>query len=290
MGHLETALDTLYDRHLTLSANVNWGYHTLLPWERGKNFNDHPWAPDQGCIPPELTMAVETAMLTEVNLPWFTAGLSSTFNNAPKALQQFIRTWTQEEDQHGRVLDVYLILSRNGDPALRDQLRKQVIGRGWDPETDDPLALMVYTTLQELATRVFYLSLAKAATPFDPTLGGILRAIAKDESLHYAFYRDAVKTYLESNPSSMATICQVIPQFTMPGFGMPNFRHRAQVIARHAHYDLAAYYEQVLSVVLDYWGVLDYELSSDTREDRKTLDQYLTKLRRIAERKAVVRK
>lgn len=286
VSHLESTLDTLYQRHLELSNKVDWGYHNLLPWERGKNFNEHPWSPNQGTISPELTVAVETAMLTEINLPWFTAGLKAVFAQAPSALKAFVHTWTREEDQHGRILDVYLLLSRNGEPEARDQVRKNVISNGWQNDEGDPFAVMVYTSLQELATRVFYLNLARAAESQDPVLSKILRVIAKDETLHYAFYRDAAKAYIDDDPSRIATVCRIIPKFVMPGFGMPNFRQRLHVIAKYANYGIYAYYQNVLKVVLEFWGVLHYDVSAGTREARRTLDQYLVKLQRLAGRQA----
>ncbi|WP_053960727.1 acyl-ACP desaturase [Sulfobacillus thermosulfidooxidans] len=284
MGFLNSTLDTLYQRHLELSNKVDWGYHRLLPWERGRNFIDEPWNENQGTISPELTVAVETAMLTEINLPWFTTGLQAVFAEAPSALKHFIHTWTREEDQHARILDVYLLLSRNGDPDTRDHIRKNVIQAGWQAEATDPFAMMIYTSLQELATRVFYLNLARAAEAQDPVLTTILRAVAKDETLHYAFYRDAAKAYIEDDPSRIATVCRVIPRFVMPGFGMPNFRQRLKVIAQYANYGVKDYYNSVLRVALEFWGILQYDVSSSTKEARQTLDRYLSKLGRVAQR------
>lgn len=287
MSALQEKLDALYQRHLDLTRNLDWGYHQLLPWERGKNFVDHPWSAEQGNLSPELTLAVETAMLTEVNLPWFTSGLTGIFENSPNALKRFVHTWTREEDQHGRVLDVYLLLSRNGNPDARDQVRKQVIERGWQPELRDPFGVMVYTSLQELATRVFYLNFARQVAAKDAVLAQILRALAKDETLHYAFYRDAVKAYVEEDPGRIATVCQVIPTFVMPGYGMPGFSHRLRIIAQHGGYGIQAYYDQVLTIVLEAWGVLQHDVSSGTQDARQALDGYIRRIRRVANRQAV---
>ncbi len=284
MSQLDNKLDQLYERHLDLTSKTDWGYHRLLPWERGRNFEHEPWAADQGTLTPELTVAVETAMLTEVNLPWFTSGLNSVFTDAPPALSKFVHTWTREEDQHGRILDVYLLLSRNGDPDSRDILRKNVISTGWSAEDIDPFAMMIYTSLQELATRVFYLNLAHAVEASDQALAKLLRVISKDETLHYAFYRDAAQAYIEQDPNRIAAVCRIIPKFVMPGFGMPNFRHRLNVIAQHANYGIAAYYQNVLKVVLEFWGILQYDVSTGTQEARRGLDQYLAKIQRIASR------
>ncbi len=284
MSALDTSIDTLYQRHLTLTTNLDWGYHRLLPWEIGKNFVDHPWQESQGSLSPEMTLAVETAMLTEINLPWFTSTLMDAFSSAPSSLLRFVHTWTREEDQHGRVLDVYLLLSRNGNPDTRAHLQKTVIEAGWLSPHRDPFALMVYTTLQELATRVFYLNLARAVAESDPILATILRTIGKDETLHYTFYRDAVAAYLEADPGRLAMLCQVIPTFTMPGFGMPDFNNRMKVIATHAGYGIAEYQHQVLQVVMQAWGVLDYTPASMTQEPRYELTRYLERLDKLAKR------
>lgn len=286
MNCLASTIDRLYERHRNHSQKIDWGYHRLLPWERGRNFTNDPWSNSQGSLTEELTIAVETAMLTETNLPWFTAGLNRVFTDGPSSLVRFVQDWTAEEDQHGRVLDVYLLLSRNGDPAIRNGLRKQVITLGWQPEDINPFAMMVYTTLQELATRVFYLKLARSVERHDAVLSKILRTIAKDETLHYAFYRDAAHAYIEEDPSRIATVCRIIPRFVMPGFGMPQFQRRLQIIAKHAQYGIPEYYHLVLQAVLSFWGVLDYELSARTREPRNELDQYLKKLQRITELKS----
>ena len=39
-------------------------------------------------------MAVETALLTEVNLPWYTAGVAHGLASCPDPIQEFVRVWT----------------------------------------------------------------------------------------------------------------------------------------------------------------------------------------------------
>lgn len=283
---LTPALDDLYQRHLSHTERANWAYHEFLPWERGKNFQDHPWAPDQGSLSPELTLAVETALLTEINLPWFTSGLVRLFETAPDPLKHFLKTWTAEEDQHSRILDVYLTLSRNGDPVKRAQLRKHVVREGWTVPGDGAFAVMIYTTIQELATRAFYLNLAQASKDQDKALGILLKAIAKDETLHYAFYRDAVRAYLEEDPDKIATVCDIVPRFSMPGSGMPDFGERMKVISRYGGYGPAEYLKQVVQPILQHWGVFEHEVSASTNSARGTLRHYLDRLDRIGQRQA----
>lgn len=280
---LSAALDDLYQRHLANTTHANWGYHNLLPWERGKNFRTHTWAEGQGSLTPDLAVAVETALLTEINLPWFTAGLKEMFATEPSALKAFVKTWTAEEDQHSRILDVYLALSRNGDPDRRARIRKQVLTYGYEIEGQSGFELMVYTTLQELATRVFYQNLATAAEALDPALALILRTVAKDETLHFVFYRDAVKAYLEDDPARIETVCEIVPRFKMPGSEMPDFSTRMRLIAENG-YSVWDYLHSVMDPILCAWNVWDRDVPACAVASRKALHTHRARLHRIAER------
>ncbi|MDQ2806517.1 MAG: acyl-ACP desaturase [Chloroflexota bacterium] len=269
---LEGKLKELYDRHLERTAKIDWSYHSFIPWERGRNFNTDPWSPEQVTISPELYVAVETALLTEVNLPWFTTGLVEIFRGSLEVIQDFIRTWTSEEDQHSDVLQTYLLVTRNADPVRLSKLRKTVVRNAWTPGTASPFVGMVYTAVQELSTQAYYVNVARKADTEDPMLATILRRIAKDETLHYTFYRDAVKAHLELNPNLIEDVAEVLVNFAMPGYLMPDFKARIDVIAQHANYGVAEFYRQVVSVLMDLW---------DVRRLQPTTPEALTSLTRL---------
>jgi acyl-[acyl-carrier-protein] desaturase len=252
---LESRLKELYDRHMERTAKIDWGYHTLIPWERGRNFNTDPWSPEQVTISPELQIAVETALLTEVNLPWFTTGLVDLFRGSLEVLQDFVRTWTSEEDQHSDVLQTYLLVTRNADPDRLHRLRKTVVRNAWTPGTASPFVGMVYTSIQELSTQAYYVNVARKADEEDPQLATILRRLAKDETLHYTFYRDAVKAHLEVNPNLVEDVAEVFINFSMPGYLMPDFKARTEVIAERANYGVAEFYKHVVAVLIDLWDI-----------------------------------
>jgi acyl-[acyl-carrier-protein] desaturase len=281
---LSVTLDELYHRHLMLAERADWAYHNLLPWDRGRDFSTSSWEPGQGTLSPAVTSAVETALLTEVNLPWFTAGLVRLMQSAPDALRQFVHTWTAEEDRHARLLDIYLTLSRNGDPDQRSRMVRRVVREGWTVPGDSPFAVMVYTSLQELATRVFYLNLAQVVRTADPALDRILKTVAKDETLHFAFYRGAVHAYLEENPERVGTVCDIIPLFAMPGAGMPDFAQRMRLASDHGGYGLPEFLRQVINPLLRDWGVFDHQVSPGVNDKRAALRDYLGRLERASGR------
>lgn len=282
-NRLEAKLKELYHAHLERSNKVDWSYHSLIPWERGRNYDTDPWSPEQVTISPGLYVAVETALLTEVNLPWFTTGLTDLFRGELEVLQDFIRTWTSEEDQHGNVLNTYLLLTRNSDPDRMHHLRKTVIRNAWEPPTASPFQAMVYTAIQELATKVYYLNLAKIADVEDPALANILRSITKDETLHYAFYRDAVKAHLEVNPNYVEPLVEVLLGFVMPGHGMPDIVERVRLTELNGIYTLHHYYSEVLETVMKVWDIRSLKPDAvAAKEALDKLNQHMTRLARLA--------
>jgi acyl-[acyl-carrier-protein] desaturase len=280
---LEGKLRDLYNTHIERTTKIDWSYHDLIPWERGRNFKTDPWHPSQATISPELAVAVETALLTEINLPWFTTGLTQIFSGSLEVLQDFVRTWTSEEDQHSNILETYLLVTRNIDPDRLHHLRKTVVRNAWTPGEATPLEGMVYTTIQELSTQAFYVNVAKVADREDPVLAHILRTVAKDETLHYAFYREAVKAHLEINPNYAEPLCEVFTNFFMPGHLMPNFKERQVIMAEGANYGIAEFFNSVVDVLMRQWDIA--RLQPDYPEAQAALERlnkYMDRLARIA--------
>lgn len=252
---LEPRLRELYERHLLASAKVDWTYATLLPWERGRNFEAEPWEPSQRHLSPGIYVGVETALLTEVNLPWFTSGLEDVFRGSLNVLHDFVRTWTAEEDQHSDILQTYLLLTRDADPKALHGLRRGVIEQGFSLDYETPIEIMAYTTIQELATRTFYGSLGRVAEAEDPVLARILRRLSQDESLHFGFYRDVIAAHLEADPNFVWPVANVLTTFAMPGRSMPDFSARMRTIGDSGAYGMEAYAHQVVQVLIRQWGI-----------------------------------
>ncbi|ADG07633.1 fatty acid desaturase type 2 [Kyrpidia tusciae DSM 2912] len=284
-ARLESRLSELLARHREQAAHIDWSYHEYIPWEKGRSFKAEPWEESQQVLPNGIYMAIETALLTEVNLPWFTSGLSTTFRGSFQVLQDFIHTWTAEEDQHSNLLETYLIVTRNGNPDELHHLRKRVVEQGWQPDYQTPIETMAYTSIQERATMVFYLNVAKAAQTYDPDLSQLLRRLAKDETLHYAFYRDAVKAHLELEPNFVLPLAQVMMKFRMPGAVMPDFPERERIIAKEANYSPIHYFHQVVNTLVDNWGIRSLRpTAAEAETARLQLLAYHDRLRRVAER------
>jgi acyl-[acyl-carrier-protein] desaturase len=249
---LEPHLETLLTRHKDAAAKANWFCHEFLPLEafRADARRHRP-------LSRAAYTAVEMALLTEVNLPWYTAGLSHGLQGCPAPIQEFVRLWTSEEDQHAMLLETYLLVSENGDPAARARARKAVIAAGWTHQLGGPFEGMVYTAIQEAVTRTFYLCTARACEPDDPGLADALRRIAKDETLHMAFYRDVVKAHLDLDPGYVQPLAAVMLRFQMPWSAAfaGDFVERQAYVAAHGGFTLADYYRDVVQFLWSYWGI-----------------------------------
>ena len=176
-------------------------------------------------------------------------------------------------------------MTNNGDALARRKLRKEVISIGHATGLESPLETMVYTTIQERATMVFYLNVAQACESQDPGLAAVLRRLAKDETLHFAFYRDAALAHIQMDPNMVELVTSVMLKFQMPGSIMPNYEQRMAVIAKHAHYGPTEYYTQVVDELVKYWDIPN--LKPDylpAQEAQRELLAYHNRLGRIAAR------
>ncbi|MGB2693950.1 MAG: acyl-ACP desaturase, partial [Dehalococcoidia bacterium] len=171
---LEPQMAALLERHKEAAARTDWSYHEFLPLEAYRAERNRPKPLSEVAY-----TAVETALLTEVILPWYTTALCRRLDDASGSLAEFVRQWTSEEDQHSTLLETYLLITANGDHAERNATRKQVLARGWYDDVTGPFEAVVYTSLQEMATRSFYLHAAQVCEPEETMLTRALLRIAK---------------------------------------------------------------------------------------------------------------
>ena len=271
---LEPDFASLLARHKEAAEKGEWSYHEFLL---------------QGVseLSPTAYLSVETALLTEVNLPWYTTGLTGGLESCPGPIREFVRVWTAEEDQHATLLEGYLLMSGSGDHGARARARKGMIAAGWSHALSGPFEGMVYTAIQEAATRAFYLCAARACGDAPPTLAAALRRIAKDETLHMAFYRDVVQAHLDADPEYLRPLAAVVMAFEMPWSAsvLGDFEERRSRLAAGGVFRLSDYVEGVLQPLWSYWG-LDRRLpaSEATRQSVLQLRRYRAALRKFARR------
>ncbi|TDT72262.1 acyl-[acyl-carrier-protein] desaturase [Hypnocyclicus thermotrophus] len=283
---LEKRVIDIYNRHNERAKNIDWNYAKYMPWDKGKSFITTPWEESQVSLPKSLVIALETSMLTELNLPWYTSHLNGTFTGSMEVIQDFIHIWTSEEDQHASALETYLTLTRNADPDKLHILKKQVIRAGWEANFETPIATMAYTSIQELGTLVFYQNVAKEAMKYDKELGVLLQRLSKDESLHYAFYSEIIRAHLEIEPNYVLHLYEVIRNFSMPGSVIDDFKERMKIIEKEANYGPSDYFDRVLQVLIKKWDIENIRPTlKEAEEARINILKYRDKLKKIIDKR-----
>ena len=194
-------------------------------------------------------------LLTEDNLPYYHLALWEIFGRGG-VWGEWVRRWTAEEGRHAIVLRDYLTVTRGLDPVVLERGRMDQVSRGYYPDGDgggralDPLDGVVYTTLQELATRIAHRNTGTVRQ--DPIIEKLTARISTDEDLHYVFYRELGKAALE--------------------------------IAKAGIYDLRIHHDEVvLPVLFTHWKIDKVTgLSEEAEQARDGITSYLSMLDAVA--------
>jgi acyl-[acyl-carrier-protein] desaturase len=275
---------TALDRHQ--SAAVEWFPHDYVPYERGRNYVEEPWVPADSGLPDVAKTSLEVNLLTEDNLPYYQLALWRTFGN-DEAWGDWVRQWTAEEGRHAIAIRDYLTVTRGLDPAVLDRGRMDMALRGWYPDFAEigPVDGVVFTTIQELATRISHRNTGMITE--DPGAEKLCARIATDENLHYVFYRDLAAATLAVDPSAVVlAIKRQVTNFQMPGADMPGFADKAKEMARAGVYNLRIHVDQVLRPVLEkHWKLAEVEgLSDEAKQAREDVFHHLDRLDKVAKR------
>jgi acyl-[acyl-carrier-protein] desaturase len=197
---------------------------------------------------------------------------------------EWVRRWTAEEGRHAIVLRDYLTVTRGVDPVALERGRMEQVSRGYYPNGNggsfaDPLDVVVYTTLQELATRLAHRDTGEFTS--DPVIEKLTARIAIDENLHYVFYRELGRAALEIDPSAMMlAVNRQVTGFSMPGMEIPEFKAKAIQIAKAGIYDLRIHHDEViLPVLFRHWKIDQVTgLSDEAEQARDGISNYLMML------------
>jgi acyl-[acyl-carrier-protein] desaturase len=279
---LEPVVAELLDRHDATASE--WFPHEYVPWSRGRDFvtRDEWWDPGTGQDSPERS-ALIVNLLTEDNLPYYFRTLSQFGREGPWG--EWTRRWTAEEGRHAIVIRDYLMVTRSIDPVALERGRMQQVSCGDSPEFDDLAEALVYTTLQELATRIAHRNTGQRLG--DPAGQRVMSRVAADENLHHLFYRDLASAAIEAQPSAMVVaIERTVRTFSMPGTGIPEFARHSRAVAAAGIYDYRIFLERVLEpVLLCHWRLPELDhLDAEAERARDRLMQYLARLAKVAAR------
>ena len=285
LSELAPDVERLYNRHL--EAPRLWYPHEQIEWDRGENFDEHPWSATDYPLPEGVRSSIYVNLLTEDNLPYYTSTL---LGHAPKdhPIRDWNHQWTMEENRHSMVMRDWVHVSRCIDPVLLEDGRRVQMSTGQVPEPETIADLICYVSFQERATQIAHRNTG-AHLPKDDKMGrNVLALVAGDETKHYLFYRDLALAGFAIDPSTMMiAAAKQVSAFAMPGVGIPSFTRHAVRIAREGIYGLGQFLRDVLTPVLGLWDVGHLSgLSSEAERARVDLQAAIAKLTESVERMA----
>jgi acyl-[acyl-carrier-protein] desaturase len=279
---LQPVVAQLFDRHLETTRE--WFPHELVPWGKGRDFVPGvAWTAADSEVPEAARIALVVNLLTEDNLPYYSATLGGLGTDGPWGA--WMRRWTAEEGRHAIVIRDYLTVTRSVDPVALERERMGQVSTGESPQFRSMADALVYTTLQELATRISHRNTGLLLE--DPAGRAVMARVAADENLHHLFYRDLATAAIEVEPSAMVVAMErVVREFAMPGTGIPDFPARARIMAKAGVYDFAIHHDQILvPIVMNRWGLTDITgLDADGERARDRLVRYIERLGKVARR------
>lgn len=181
-----------------------------------------------------------------------------------RELYRFTVKWAQEEDAHAHVLFLYQVRAGIATaPALRRRLAEEG-KKTFRLDAASPVQVFAYTLVQEKATQLFYQQFAR--TLAEPVLQGLLRAIARDEARHFAFFARVLTAYVDHHGAAvLADIQDMLRRFKMPlaetirGY----WRWSLRIADAVGGYDHTAAYRELFRVVQAAAGARTWSQTRD---------------------------
>ena len=224
---------------------------------------DIPWDKCNKSLNPAIADVVETFCAVELYLPDYLSKLIPQVR-ANRGRAWMLANWGYEESKHSMVLSDWLFRSGQRSDEEMVDMERRVFAHEWDLPHDSALAMICYTTVQELATALHYRNLRKVCDESggDPALSELLRLISIDECAHYDFFLRCVQIYLEADrPATLEALRRVLNDFKMPAIHMLfDGQQRIAAVQELKIFDFDIYYRQVFEPILERLGLTRVDL------------------------------
>lgn len=180
-------------------------------------------------LPEEALVILVGDMITEEALPSYSSWISTlegvgVMGEPQTAWGAWNRAWCGEENRHGDLLNRWLYLSGRVNMREVEISIQHLIRDGGDTGNDnDPYRTFVYTSFQEIATRISHLNVGKIARSVGAEkLYQLSAKIAGDEQRHARAYKYFIAKIMEvdTNEALLAFHDMMKKKITMPAMYM----------------------------------------------------------------------
>jgi len=221
-------------------------------------------------LPDALMVVLVGDMVTEEALPTYQTwinrltGVTDPTGASGTGWARWSRGWTAEENRHGDLLNKYLYLTGRVDMKAVEITIHNLIGRGFDPQTEnDPYLGFIYTSFQERATKVSHRNVATLAKRAgDDHLQRICGMIAGDEARHEQAYKLFMNRIFEIDPReavrAFGTMMKrkiVMPAVLMRDAAEENLYAKFAHIAQRIGVYTARDYADIIDDLVHHWKI-----------------------------------
>ncbi len=180
-------------------------------------------------LPEDALIILVGDMITEEALPSYASWISTLegveATGEPRtAWGAWNRAWCGEENRHGDLLNRWLYLSGRVNMREVEVTVQNLIADGGDTQSEnDPYRTFIYTSFQEVATRISHLNVGKIARSVGAEkLYNLSAKISGDEHRHARAYKYFISKILEvdTNETLLAFQDMMKKKITMPAMYM----------------------------------------------------------------------
>ncbi|RFZ60806.1 putative acyl-[acyl-carrier-protein] desaturase desA2 [Mycobacterium marinum] len=252
---LEPVVEQNMARHL--DTEDIWFAHDFVPFDQGENFaflGGRDWDPSQTTLPRLITDACEILLILKDNLAGRHRELVEHFI-LEDWWGRWLGRWTAEEHLHAIALRDYLVVTREVDPVLNEDVRVQYVMKGYRAEKYTQVETLVYMAFYERSLVAFCRNLA--AQIEEPVLAGMIDRIGRDEARHELFFANLVDHCLATRrDETIAAIAARAGDLQAPGADIDAYQDKLRDVAEAGIFG-ADQLKQVVSGRITEWGLAE---------------------------------
>lgn len=252
-------------------------------------------------LPEDVLVALVGDMITEEALPTYASWIFplegvETQGEPRTVWGQWNRGWCAEENRHGDLLNRYLYLTGRINMREVELTIHNLISDGGDTQTmNDPYRTFIYTSFQEIATRISHLNVGlKARAAGAPQIFELCKRIAGDENRHARAYKTFIQKFMEVDASEVVLAFEDMmrKKITMPamymrerGAEIGDTFSKFEVVATRAGIYTPFDYVDIIDNLLKDWNIEHLgELTPAAQKAQDYLCRLPERYRKILER------